>query len=71
MLVLARKQGQSVIINEQITVTVVDIRRDGTVRLGFEAPRDVSIHRLEVQQEIDRERREAEERRRRGETPGC
>ncbi len=54
MLVLARKKDESVIINNgEITVSVVEIRGD-KVRLGFDAPKDVPIHRSEVQAEIDR-----------------
>lgn len=66
MLVLSRKKGQQTIITvppssepQQIVVTTVDIRGD-KVREGFEAPREVAIHRREVQEAIDRERREAD-----------
>lgn len=47
MLVLSRKRNESVVINDQIIVTVVDIRGN-KVRLGIQAPRDVPIHRDEV-----------------------
>jgi len=47
MLVLSRKKNESIIINDHITITVVEIRGD-KVRLGIEAPRDVSVHRREV-----------------------
>lgn len=47
MLVLSRKAFEDVIINDQITVHVVEIRGD-KVRLGFNAPKEVSIHRKEV-----------------------
>lgn len=47
MLVLSRKKDESIIINDTIVVTIVEIRRD-KVRLGFEAPKDVPIHRREV-----------------------
>ncbi len=47
MLVLTRKQGESVIINNDITVTVVEIRGD-KVRLGIVAPKEVPVHRNEV-----------------------
>ncbi len=53
MLVLSRKKGESIIINDNIVVTVVDIRGD-KVRLGFEAPKDVPIHRKEVYDAIKR-----------------
>lgn len=47
MLVLSRKTNESVIINENIKVTVVEIRGD-KVRLGIVAPREVPVHRQEV-----------------------
>ncbi len=52
MLVLSRKEGESVIIDGKITVMVVEIRGD-KVRLGIEAPKDVSVNRKEVQDAID------------------
>ena len=51
MLVLSRKKGESVQIGNDIIVTVVEIRGD-KVRLGIEAPRDLSVHRQEVYQAI-------------------
>jgi len=51
MLVLSRKKNESIIINDQITVTVIEIRGD-KVRLGIEAPKDVSVHRREVYEAI-------------------
>lgn len=47
MLVLSRKKDESIVINESIVVTVVEVRGD-KVRLGIVAPRDVSVHRSEV-----------------------
>jgi len=47
MLVLSRKKNESIIINDHITVTVIEIRGD-KVRLGIEAPKDVTVHRREV-----------------------
>lgn len=47
MLVLSRKRNESIVIDENIVITVVDIRGD-KVRLGIQAPKDVSIHRSEV-----------------------
>jgi len=47
MLVLSRMKNQSVVINDDITITVLEIRGD-RVRLGVVAPRDVSVHRQEV-----------------------
>ncbi|RUL89028.1 carbon storage regulator CsrA [Tautonia sociabilis] len=51
MLVLSRKKNESIIINDHIVVTVVEIRGD-KVRLGIEAPKDVSVHRREVYEAI-------------------
>jgi carbon storage regulator len=55
MLVLSRKQNETIIIGEDITIVVVDIRGD-KVRLGIEAPKEISVHRREVYDAIRRER---------------
>ena len=47
MLVLSRKRSESVVIDENIVVTVIEVRGD-KVRLGIQAPRDVPFHRSEV-----------------------
>ncbi len=47
MLVLSRKKNESIIIADQIRITVVEVRGD-RVRLGIEAPREIPIHREEV-----------------------
>lgn len=47
MLVLSRKKNESIIINNDITIVVVEIRGD-KVRLGVEAPKEVPVHRREV-----------------------
>jgi carbon storage regulator len=54
MLVLSRQRDESVVINDDIEVRVVDVRGD-KVRLGFVAPRTVSIHRKEIYEAIRRE----------------
>ncbi len=51
MLVLSRKKNESIVINDQITIVVVEIRGD-KVRLGIEAPKDVPVHRREVYEAI-------------------
>jgi len=56
MLVLSRKKNESIVINNDITVTVVEIRGD-KVRLGIEAPKDVSVHRREVYEAIQNQAR--------------
>jgi len=60
MLVLSRKKNESIIINDNITVTVIEIRGD-KVRLGIEAPKDVTVHRREVYEAIQNQAREAEQ----------
>ena len=47
MLILSRRQGERIMIGDNITLTVVEIVR-GKIRLGFDAPRDVVILRQEV-----------------------
>jgi carbon storage regulator len=58
MLVLSRKKNESIIINDHITVTVVEIRGD-KVRLGIDAPKDVSVHRREVYEAIQNQAKAA------------
>lgn len=55
MLVLSRKKDESIVVNDVIIITVIEIRGD-KVRLGIEAPKSVSIHRQEVYEAIQRER---------------
>ena len=56
MLVLSRKKNESIVINEDITVCVMEIR-GRNVRLGIEAPKEVLVHRREVHDAIRRERK--------------
>ena len=51
MLVLSRKKNESIVINNNITITIVEIRGE-KVRLGIVAPKDVSCHRQEVWEAI-------------------
>lgn len=53
MLVLSRKKNESIVIGENIVVTVVQLKGD-RVRLGVQAPTDVSVHRQEVYDAIKR-----------------
>jgi len=53
MLVLSRKKNESIVINDDITIVVVEIRGD-KVRLGVEAPKEVPVHRREVFEAIQR-----------------
>ena len=53
MLVLTRKRGESIIINDDIKITLIEIRGD-KVRLGVEAPKEIPVHREEVYNAIQR-----------------
>ena len=58
MLVLSRTRDESIIIGDNVVVTVVDVRGD-KVKLGIEAPQDISVHRREVYEAIRRENQQA------------
>lgn len=51
MLVLSRKKNESIVINDNISIVVVEIRGD-KVRLGIEAPKNVPVHRKEIYEAI-------------------
>ena len=58
MLVLTRRAGESVVIGDDIVITVLEARGD-VIRLGITAPRDVQVHREEVYKELKAANREA------------
>lgn len=58
MLALTRKSGEQIIIGDNIVITVVDVKGD-SVRLSFDAPRDVKIYRGELYQAIVAENKQA------------
>ena len=58
MLALTRKNGESLVINNNIEVTILEIRGD-QIKLGISAPRDVSIYRKEVYLQIQEENKAA------------
>jgi carbon storage regulator len=60
MLVLSRKKNESIVINDDITIVVVEIRGD-KVRLGVEAPKEVPVHRNEVYEAIRRNQQAAQQ----------
>jgi carbon storage regulator len=60
MLVLSRKKNESIVIDNDITIVVVEIRGD-KVRLGVEAPKEVPVHRREVFDAIRRNETAANE----------
>ena len=55
MLVLSRQKDESIIIGDDVEITIVDVRGD-KVRLGINAPRSISVHRKEVYEAIQREK---------------
>jgi carbon storage regulator len=55
MLVLSRHRDESIMIGDNIVITVVDVRGD-KVRLGIDAPTDIPVHRQEVYDAIQREK---------------
>ena len=58
MLVLSRRTGESVVLGEDITVTVLEVRGD-VVRVGIDAPRSLKVHRAELLQQLEQSNREA------------
>ena len=58
MLVLSRQRDETIMIGDEVEITVVDIRGD-KVRLGITAPARVAVHRKEVYEAIQREKRQA------------
>jgi len=58
VLILSRKKDESIVVGDNIVIRVVDIE-EGRVKLGISAPADVSIHRKEVYEAIQKENREA------------
>lgn len=58
MLVLSRRIGESVVIGDDVTVTVLEVRGD-VVRVGIDAPRSVAVHRAELLEQLETVNREA------------
>jgi len=63
MLVLSRQKDESIIIGDDVEITIVDVRGD-KVRLGITAPRNIPVHRREVYEAIQREKKEKEKKER-------
>ncbi len=57
MLVLSRQKDESIMIGDDVEITIVDVRGD-KVRLGITAPRSIAVHRREVYDAIQREKKE-------------
>ncbi len=58
MLALSRKLGETIVINDNIEITVLDIQRD-QIKLGITAPKSVPIHRKEIYLQIQEENKAA------------
>jgi len=61
MLVLSRQKDESIIIGDDVEITIVDVRGD-KVRLGITAPKSISVHRREVYEAIQREKKEKQKK---------
>jgi carbon storage regulator len=59
MLVLSRQKDESIMIGDEVEITIVDVRGD-KVRLGINAPRNIAVHRKEIYLAIQREKEENE-----------
>ena len=57
MLILTRQIGETLMVGDQVTVTVLGVKGN-QVRLGVKAPRDVSVHREEIYEKIQKEKSE-------------
>jgi len=57
MLVLSRQRDESIMIGDDVKITIVDVRGD-KVRLGITAPKEIPVHRMEVYEAIQREKAE-------------
>jgi carbon storage regulator len=58
MLVLSRRVGESVVIGDDVTITILEVRGD-VVRVGIDAPRSVAVHRAELLEQLESSNREA------------
>ncbi len=60
MLVLSRQKDESIMIGDEVEITIVDVRGD-KVRLGINAPRSIAVHRKEIYEAIQREKKQKAE----------
>lgn len=61
MLVLSRQKDESIIVGDDVEITIVDVRGD-KVRLGITAPKNISVHRKEIYDAIQREKHANDEK---------
>ena len=59
MRVLSRQKDESIMIGDDVEITIVDVRGD-KVRLGINAPKNISVHRKEIYEAIQEEKKEKE-----------
>jgi carbon storage regulator len=58
VLVLSRRPGESIVIGNQVVVTIIEVRGD-QIRIGIDAPREVQVHREEVFRELEAQNAQA------------
>ena len=58
MLIITRKKGESIMVGDNIEIVISKIE-DGSVKIGINAPKDISILRKEIYEEVEKENREA------------
>ena len=58
MLIITRKKGESIMVGDDIEITISKIE-DGSVKIGIKAPRDVTILRKELYEQVEKENKEA------------
>lgn len=59
MLILTRRVGETLMVGDEVTVTVLGVKGN-QVRIGVDAPKDVAVHREEIYQRIQKEKEESE-----------
>lgn len=58
MLVLSRKAGESIVIGNDVVITILEVR-GGQIRIGVDAPRNLPVHRAEIYEQVQAENRAA------------